>query len=135
MKTGMKILFIVVIVALLGVGVFWAKTYYNDRYIGSAYYTVVPSTQNTTIETLYSNDGKAVDKGRTYAVTAYNEKGEMRVLKFEVVTKNPKELLQPGTFLEITASKQIVIKQKTISKADIPKAALAYVVKNQKYSD
>lgn len=115
-----------VVIVLLGLGFVKVKDYYDARYVEEAkYYVLVPESQSTEIEDLFDDSGKVVDKGKNYKFVGMNEKGETKVVTFSYTTKDPSKLLQPGTYLEVSSSKQIVLGQHVISESEVPSSILS----------
>jgi uncharacterized protein YxeA len=117
----------IVVVAIVAAGAVWAKNYYDNRYVSQSYYAQVPADESMTLQGLKDSDGKVVDKGHTYNLTAYDKNGTARKLEVTVRTSKKSELYQPGTYLKIEASKQIVTGQAVIHESDIPSAAFAKI--------
>lgn len=126
MKNGGKIVAAVLVVLVI-FGSIKVKQYYDDRYVGSDYYTRVPADQSTELEPLYDDSGKEVDTGKEYAFESYNDKGEKRILKFSYTTEDTSKLLQPGQYVKISASKQIVVGQEVVKESDVPESVLKYL--------
>ncbi|MDR0249262.1 MAG: DUF1093 domain-containing protein [Oscillospiraceae bacterium] len=101
----------------------WGRQYYNDRYVGADYYARVPADYDVTPETLYSDSGEDVGLGKVYSLTAYDPQGEPRTAEF-IVHADRSALPQPGAYLYIGASRQIVLSWSLINEGDIPPAAL-----------
>jgi len=116
-----------VITVLVVSVVVWGKQYYDNRYVGKDYYTMVPLDYNITPETIYSDNGNDMGLGVKYKITAYNEQGEAKAVEFTVFDDPGAELPQPGTYLRISASEQIVLNWKVIEKRDVPDGALAKI--------
>lgn len=91
--------------------------YYQDRYVGTTYYTKTSATP-AKIQDLLDSQGKKVDTGYSYSLIGVNEKGEKKKIEFEITTP----AYPPNTYLEIRSSKKIVLKQATISEKNIPKS-------------
>lgn len=117
----------IIVIAIVAAGAIWAKGYYEDRYVSQSYYAQVPADESMDIQGLKDNQGKVVDKGHEYKLTAYDANGNARDLEVTVYTSKTSELYQPGTYLKIEASKQIVTGQAVIHETDIPSAALAKI--------
>lgn len=130
MKKLVKLVVFIGLVGLAVVGVTKGKEYYNNRYVGTKYYAVVPKNQSTQPEMIYDNKGDEIGKGKTYDLKSYNGK-ETRVLNFTVYREKPEELLQPGTFLEIEASSEIVLGEKIIKRDEVPANILQEIEKNK----
>ncbi|CAM4270492.1 YxeA family protein [Erysipelothrix inopinata] len=126
MKNGGKIVAAVLVVLVI-FGSIKVKQYYDDRYVGSDYYTRVPADQSTDPEPLYDDSGKEVDTGKEYALVSYNEKGEKRVLEFSYRTEDSSKLLQPVQYVKVSASKQIVVGQEVVKESDVPESVLKYL--------
>jgi len=124
-RTGLGI-GLVVVIALAVVGAIWGKGYYEDRYVGSDYYAVVPMNYDVTPETIYSMSGENVGTGKIYNLTAYNEEGESKEVSF-TVTEGDETLPQPGTYLHLTASKQLVNGWKVVAENEVPQRAWAMI--------
>lgn len=120
------VMLFVLVLAVVG-GVAWSKGYYESRYVGSDYYALVPATFDTTPEDLYDAEGVVQAMGKDYDLTAYSSTGEAKAVSFEIVGDRSGDFLQPGTYLRISASSQIVLGQEAVSKDDVPAAALARI--------
>lgn len=126
-KSFLVILSLIVLGAI-GYGAVKTKDYYDSRYVeNDAYYVRVPNNQSTTIVDLLDDSGKKFDRGRDYEFTGYNEKEESRILTFSYTTEDPEKLIQPGTYLKISASKDIVLGQEVIQQSDVPKNVLELI--------
>ncbi|CAM2849946.1 YxeA family protein [Erysipelothrix tonsillarum] len=121
------IIIIAIAFVVVGFSGFKSYQYYQDRYVGSDYYLRVPLDTPTEIETLYDAAHKAVSEGRKYNLIAYNEKGETTDVQFSVEAKKPESLLQPGSYMHIIKSKQIVVKSQIILEKDVPEKVLQYI--------
>jgi uncharacterized protein (TIGR01655 family) len=115
---------VVLLAALIIAAVIWGKQYYENRYVGSDYFAMVPLDFDVTPETMYSMDGKEVGLGKKYSLTAYNEQGESKTVGFSVNSEDSTNYPQPGTYLRISASKQIVVGWSVINESSIPEKAL-----------
>jgi uncharacterized protein YxeA len=120
---------VVILVAMVAVVAIWAKNYYEARYVGSDYYAMVPLDFDVTPETLYSMDGEDVGLGKEYALTAYDGQSEPRTLAFNVRVDRD-TFPQPGEFLLIQASTQIVVGWRIISESEVPESALRMIRQN-----
>ena len=125
-KTMIWITLAVVAVLVVAVGVF-GKQYYDDRYVGADYYTMVPLDYDMTPDTMYSMNGGVVGTGKEYKLTAYNEQGEAKDVEFKVTGEDSAKYPQPGTYLYVQASKQLVVGWEVISEQDVPAGALAKI--------
>ena len=121
------------VLAVLVVGVaVWGKQYYEDRYVGSDYYTVVPAGFDMSPVPLLNKDGKEAATGVNYELTAYNAQGEARPVSFTVY--DPESGFsrgeiqpQPGTYLRVSASKQLVVGWGVVDASEIPAEVLAMI--------
>jgi uncharacterized protein (TIGR01655 family) len=116
------IIIVIAVVFVVAVAL-WGKQYYEDRYVGSDYYTMVPLDFDITPETMFSMSGEDVGLGKTYRLTAYNEQGESKEVVFSVSVERG-NFPQPGTFLHVSASKQIVVGWNVIDESEMPENIL-----------
>ncbi len=130
MKKIIKFILILGLIGLVALGVIKGKEYYENRYVGTSYYAMVPADESTEVEPIYDDSGDEMGKGRNYALKSYNGKEE-RILEFTVYKDKPEELLQPGTFMKIEASKQIVTGEKIITREEVPENILKIIEKNK----
>lgn len=128
-SSATAIIIAVVVVVIVAFAAVWGKNYYENRYVSDSYYAQVPTDEPMTLEGLKDNQGKVVDKGHTYNLTAYDKDGNERKLEVTVRTSKTSELYKPGTYLKIEASKQIVTGQSVIRETKIPPAAFAKIQK------
>ncbi|WRS30910.1 YxeA family protein [Actinomycetaceae bacterium MB13-C1-2] len=119
-----KTIVLVALVAIVAVGAYFGKTYYDDRYVGETFYAQVPLNEPVTVHDLYDAEGNPVDKGYTYSLTGVSEKGEQRLLEFDLHSSNPADLYQPGTYLRAKASNQLVVHQEAIDESQVPDTVL-----------
>ena len=110
----------VILIAAIAI---WGRQYYNDRYVGTDYYTMIPSDYDVTPETLYSMSGEDVGTGVKYKLTAYNEQGESKIVEF-TVREDSGKIQPPGTYLWVSASKRIVVNWGVTEESKIPEKAL-----------
>jgi uncharacterized protein (TIGR01655 family) len=122
-KRTVKIVILVVVIALIAVFAIFAKNYYEARYVGKDYYTMIPTNLDTTPETIYSMSGEDVGLGKSYLLTGYSENGEKKTLDFNVMEEK-EPLPKAGEYLKVSASKQIVLKWWLISENEVPENAL-----------
>lgn len=123
---------ILAVVAVLGVAsAMFGKKYYEERYVGTDYYAMVPMDFDLTPETLYDSEGKPQDIGKNYVLTAYNESGEAKEVDFTVRGEDTTKYPQPGDYLLVSVSKQLVVKQSIVSESSVPNDALAKIKENQ----
>lgn len=104
----------------------WGKQYYDRRYVGTDYYTMIPADYDVTPEAIYDMSGKdQVGTGVNYILTAYDEQGNAKTVKFTMMDG---EIFQPGTYLRVTASSEIVLSQYVIEESSIPDGALEKIM-------
>lgn len=125
-----KVVIALIVIALLGVGGFTAKRYYDNRYSGSSYYTQVPVGENVEITDLLDAKGNPVDSGYSYSLVGYDDRGQEQLLEFDVRTDNADLLYQPGTYLKVEASPTLVLSEEPIDESEIPAAALERIQGN-----
>jgi uncharacterized protein (TIGR01655 family) len=128
-KTLLGIALTVSAVLLLLAGV-WGRQYYTDRYVGADYYAMVPLDHDMTPSPVKTMDGKEIGTAIAYKLTAYNEQGEAKQVKFRVNDPDGdisrgEEQPQPGTFLLVKASKQLVVGWSVIAESEVPEKALS----------
>jgi len=103
------------------------KQYYDYRYVlDDKYYTVVPLDYDIT-------PYQDADMGRTteYILTGYNENGESKELEFQVYhDAHELELYPPGTFIEVSKSKQLVIGKRALDESDVPEKAMEKIMES-----
>ena len=125
MKNKRTLFIVLIIVAILVVLVaVWGKNYYDDRYVGEDYYTVIPESYDILPKEIYDMSGdEVIGMGIEYTLTAYNENGESKTVKFTVF-EDKEDIPEPGDYLKVSASNQIVLKWDFVEQANIPKGAL-----------
>ena len=131
MKKNKLVKWIVIALAVILIApiAVWGRQYYNDRYVGTDYYTMIPLDYDVTPETIYSMNGEEVGPGVKYKLTAYNEQGESRIVEFTVYEDSGK-IQPPGTYLWVSASKQIVVNWGVTEESKIPEKALEKIEEN-----
>jgi uncharacterized protein (TIGR01655 family) len=133
MKTVLKIILVLVVVAVIGLTAFKGNGYYENRYVGHDYWAQMPSNQSIELDDIMDDNGRFFSKGKRYELTAYNEKGESKQAKWVVNTSKTEELYQPNTFLKISISNDgIVIGKEIVEQRAMPETALKYVTENHK---
>jgi len=125
-KTGLWIT-LVVIVLIIAAGAVWAKGYYEDHYVGSDYYTMVPMDEDLTPQPLYDRNGKVMETGKIFVLTGYNDQGVAKELEFTVRGDSPSDFPGRGTYLKVISSKYLVNGWSVVDKAEVPAAALAQI--------
>lgn len=123
MSSLVKKIMLGLLVIGIGFGVISGRNYYNDRYVGKNYYLQVPADQDTKLEKLYDRNGKVADKGKEYKLTGFDKNGNEKQLDI-IIRGKEEDLLQPGEYLRVEASKQIVVGEERINRDKIPKKAL-----------
>ena len=124
MKRKPVLIVILILVAVLLVGaVAWGKGYYEARYVGEDYYTVIPQDFDMTPVTIHDMGGKDIGLGLKYELTAFNEEGESKEIRFTELDLTGREP-QPGEYLHVIASEQIVVKWSRIDGDLIPEKAM-----------
>ena len=120
-KSKLWIVLIVVAVVVVAAAIF-GKEYYDNRYIGKDYYTVVPADYDVTLGPIYGMSGEEEGTGVDYKLTAYDENGESKEVEFTVMEGD--DLPQPGTYLYVSASVQLVVKWNVTDESSIPAGAM-----------
>ena len=106
-------------VVVIGVaGALWAKNYYDSRYVGHDFYTVVPADEPVALGDLLDADGNPVDTGYPYSLVGYDTDLNRRVLEFDKRADSDDGLFQPGTYLKVSASEQIVLNEAVVNVID-----------------
>lgn len=113
----------VVVVAVIGIAV-WGKQYYDDHYVGSDYYAMIPLDYDMTPQPLYDNHGEQRDTGKIYDIMAYNDQGDARKAEFTVSGKESSDFPQPGAYLCISISKELVVGWGYAQESDVPAKAM-----------
>jgi len=119
-----KIIGIIALVSIILAGAFWAKGYYNDRYVVSdTFYTQIPLDEVNEDSWLLDDEGVKQEKGKQYKLIGYNESGEKREVQF---TKKgtSKDYHAPGTYIKVEVSKTIELGTSVVDKQNIPEKAL-----------
>ena len=123
---------LIAVAVLIVAGAVWGKQYYDNRYVGTDYYTMVPLDYDMTSVSIKDMGGKEIGTGIKYKLTAYNEQGEAKTVEFTVYDPDSdisREDVQPqpGTYLLVSASKQIVLKWSVTEESIIPEKALEMI--------
>lgn len=115
---------IIIVIAVIICGAFWAKGYYNDRYVVSdSFYTQIPTDEINEDSWLVDADGVQQEKGKSYDLIGYNEAGESREVHF-IQKGTAENYYAPGTYIKVNTSKTLVIGVATVEKSKVPQAAL-----------
>lgn len=122
------ILLIVILLAVLLVAAvaIWGKQYYENRYVGTDYYAMVPLDFDVTPEMRYTMNGEEAGLGKVYELTAFNLQGEAKTVEVNIYDDRH-TFPQPGEFLYISASKQLVVGWHITDEKDVPDEVLALI--------
>lgn len=119
-----KTIGIIAVVFIIAAGAFWAKGYYNDRYVVSdTFYTQIPLDEKNEDSWLLNSDGVKQEKGKEYELIGYNESGEKREVTF-MKKGTSKDYHAPGTYIKVEMSKTIGLGNSVVDKQDVPEKAL-----------
>lgn len=119
-----KKVILLAVVLLVVAGAFWAKGYYNDRYVASdCYYTQIPQDEVNEDSWLVDKDGVKQAKGKSYELMGYNEQGEQKAVYF-TKSGNAEDYYAPGTYIKVSMSKTITLGVAVVEEADVPQTAL-----------
>ena len=121
----MKKKIIILAVALLVVaGAFWAKGYYNDRYVVSDYYyTQIPEDGVNEDSWLVDKDGVKQAKGKSYDLYGYNEQGEQCEVYF-TKAGSAEDYYAPSTYIKVSMSKTMTLGVEAVEESSVPQPAL-----------
>lgn len=122
-KTGI-IIGIIIAAAIIICGAFWAKNYYNNRYVvADSFYTQIPADEVNEDSWLLDADGVKQEKGKEYTLIGYNKDGEQREVRF---TKRgtAENYYAPGTYIKVNTSKTIEVGVEVVEESAVPGAAL-----------
>ena len=115
---------ILVVVLLVVAGAFWAKGYYNDRYVVSdCYYTQIPEDEVNEDSWLVDKDGTKQAKGKAYDLVGYNGQGEQREVRF-TKSGSAEDYYDPGTYIKVSMSKTITLGVEVVEESSVPQIAL-----------
>ena len=119
-----KKVIILAVVLLVVAGAFYAKGYYNDRYVVSdCYYTQIPEDEVNEDSWLVDKDGARQAEGKSYELMGYNEQGEQREVYF-TKSGNAEDYYAPGTYIKVNTSKTIVLDVQVVDASSIPQPAM-----------
>lgn len=119
---------LITIAIIIGVA-FWAKGYYNDRYVASeTYYTQIPSDEVNEDSWLVDDKGNKQEKGKAYDLMAYDKEGNKKEVYF-TIRGTAKDYYAPGTYIKISASKTLTMGESIVNKEDVPVKALENIEK------
>lgn len=123
-KKTKKGMVIAVVVLLVVAGAFWAKGYYNDRYVASSfYYTQIPEDEVNEESWLVDADGVKQEKGKAYDLIGYDENGGTKEVYFKK-SGSAEDYYAPGTYIKVSASKTITVGVEVVDETDVPQKAL-----------
>lgn len=119
-----KTISIIAIIGIIICGAFWAKDYYNSRYvISDSFYTQIPLDEKNEDSWLKDSNGVQQEKGKEYNLLGYNKNGDERSVHF-IKKGTSKDYYEPGTYIKVDVSKTLEIGVSTVEKNDVPKKAL-----------
>ena len=119
-KTIITIVAITIVICVA----FWAKGYYNDRYVVSDnYYTQIPLDEKNEDSWLVDASGVKQEKGKEYNLIGYNEKGEEKEVSFKQ-KGTAENYYKPGTYIKVNTSKSITLGIEVVTESDVPEVAL-----------
>lgn len=128
-KKAVKAIIITVVVAIIIFGAFWAKNYYNNRYVAAdCFYTQIPLDEVNEDEWLVDADGVQQERGKKYVLLGYNETGEQREVSF-IKRGTAEDYYAPGAYIEVTTSKTIEIGVRVVEESEVPQAALEEIAR------
>lgn len=123
-KKTKKGIVIAVVVLLVVAGAFWAKGYYNDRYVASSfYYTQIPEDEVNEDSWLVDADSVKQEKGKAYDLIGYDENGGTKEVYFKK-SGSAEDYYAPGTYIKVSASKTITVGVEVVDETDLPQKAL-----------
>ena len=124
-----KKIIILAVVLLVVTGAFWAKGYYNDRYVVSdCCYTQIHKDEVNEDSWLVDKDGVKQAKGKqakgkSYELMGYNEQGEPCEVYF-TSAGSAEDYYAPGTYIKISMSKTITLGVEVVEESSVPQTAL-----------
>ncbi|MDR2493236.1 MAG: YxeA family protein [Coriobacteriales bacterium] len=122
-RVGVRFMVTLAVVAVVVFAAFQVKQYCDDRYQGTDYYAKVPDIAMT-LEPVRSDSGELFGLGKTYRLRASDPAGQLRDLEFLVMQGEVTRMPQPGDYLRVSASKQLVVGWSFMDKASVPQLAL-----------
>ncbi|MEG1255726.1 YxeA family protein [Clostridium sp.] len=119
-----KTIGIIATIIIIGAIAFWAKGYYNDRYITSdTYYTQVPLNEVNEDSWLVDDKGVKQEKGKEYNLIGFNKDGKEREVHF-TQRGTAEDYYKAGTYIKVDVSKTIELGSNAIEKQNVPQMAL-----------
>ncbi|AOR25172.1 YxeA family protein [Clostridium taeniosporum] len=120
----MKKIIGIIIAIIIIAGAFWAKGYYNSRYVVSdTYYTQIPLDEVNEDSWLVDNKGEKQEKGKSYNLIGFNKEGKEREVHF-FKRGTAKDYYKPGTYIKVDVSETIELNTNVVEKQDIPKEVI-----------
>ena len=128
-RKTLRIVVIALVAIVVVAGALWGRQYYNDRYVSSDYYAMVPPGYDATPGSLLSMNGDEMGPGVEFELTAYDESGAAREVSIRVYSVESdfyrgEEMPAPGDFLLVKASKQIVTGWAITDESQLPGGVL-----------
>lgn len=135
MKKKFVLRAIIVVAAILVVmGAVFGKRYYDSRYVGKDYYAMVPLDYAMTLEPIHDMSGKKqIGTGIKFKLMAYNEQGEAKEINFTVMEGG--NIPQPGTYLSLNASEELVLNWRVTDESNISEKALEKIRGDSQQND
>ena len=122
-----KKIMIIVAAILVIAGAFWAKGYYNDRYIVSeVYYTQIPEDEVNEDSWLVDSDGVKQEEGKEYKLMGYDENGNEKEVYFSI-RGTSENYYAPGSYIEVKSSKTIILEHAVVNESEVPQKALEQI--------
>lgn len=126
-----KTISIIAIIGIILCGAFWAKGYYNDRYvISDSFYTQIPLDEKNEDSWLKDANGVQQEKGKEYNLLGFNQNGDERKVRF-IKRGTSEDYYEPGTFIKVDVSKTLEIGVSIVEKDDVPEKALEKLTNHQ----
>jgi uncharacterized protein (TIGR01655 family) len=126
MKTVIKIVVAVAVLAVVAGGVAFGKDYYENRYVGSTYYAQVPEDMTYSLLDIVDDGGEVFDKGYTFELVAYDEQGDRREVEIRIYDDSVQPPA-PGSYMQLELSKTLVLNWQPVAKADVPATVMGYM--------
>ena len=125
-----KTIITILAIAIVICATFWAKGYYNDRYVVSdSYYTRIPLDEKNEDSWLVDASGAKQEEGKEYNLIGYNEDGEEKEVSFKL-KGTAENYYEPGTYIKVNTSKSITLGTAVVTENDVPKKALEKIKSN-----
>ena len=125
-----KTIITILAIAIVICATFWAKGYYNDRYVVSdSYYTQIPLDEKNEDSWLVDASGVKQEKGKEYNLIGYNKDGEEKEVSFKL-KGTAENYYEPGTYIKVNTSKSLTLGTAVITENDVPKNALEKIKSN-----